>query len=167
MKKFTSEQIYNFVANYFEEFDYQVSPQQALGPAFVKEFGLEPPVDELKVAGPNFIGALARMEDVDDNPRALQFIYQQFLAPKETIVGSAILFQGKVYTVLKPGRHNHCFAKIAEQNPDVEVMRGETQGFETSTGRFVDRVEAAKIAVESGQIPHTKWGDELYSEDVW
>ena len=43
---------------------------------------------------------------------------------------------------------------------------GETvQGFLTSTNRFIDRVEAARIAVRNGQISEEK--KQLFSEDVW
>ena len=41
------------------------------------------------------------------------------------------------------------------------------QGFVTDTGEFLDRVEAAKHAIECGQIKATRWGPRLYSEDVW
>lgn len=41
------------------------------------------------------------------------------------------------------------------------------QGFITSSGRFVDREEAAQIALHSGQIKELKFGSELYSEDLY
>lgn len=47
-------------------------------------------------------------------------------------------------------------------NPDI------IQGFITSTGRFVDREEAAKIALESGQINELKYSkNKLFSEDLY
>lgn len=39
------------------------------------------------------------------------------------------------------------------------------QGFYTSKGRFVDRVEAAKIAKNAGQVKECV--DRLYSEDLY
>lgn len=43
-----------------------------------------------------------------------------------------------------------------------------TQGFVTSTGRFVDREEAAKIALDSGQINELKYSKtKLFSEDLY
>jgi hypothetical protein len=41
------------------------------------------------------------------------------------------------------------------------------QGFYTSAGRFVDRVEAVEIAKAAGQITEPKWPPQLYSEDLW
>jgi len=32
---------------------------------------------------------------------------------------------------------------------------------------FVDRVTAAGIAVEAGQVEAPRWGPELFSEDLW
>ena len=37
----------------------------------------------------------------------------------------------------------------------------------TSFGRFVDRKEAAKIAIECNQIKKLKYGNLLYSEDIF
>ncbi len=42
---------------------------------------------------------------------------------------------------------------------------GKRQGFITSEGRFVGRVEAAKLAFAAGQIARAK--RLLYSEDLW
>ena len=39
-------------------------------------------------------------------------------------------------------------------------------GFVTSANRYVDRIEAAKIAFEAGQITQFYDGIELYSEDL-
>jgi hypothetical protein len=43
------------------------------------------------------------------------------------------------------------------------------QGFLTSTGRFVDRKEGLKIALENNQIIDMKqmFGDKLYSENLY
>lgn len=46
---------------------------------------------------------------------------------------------------------------------DVEVR----QGFMTSLGRFVGRKEAAKIALECGQITELYSPPNLYSEDIF
>ena len=47
-------------------------------------------------------------------------------------------------------------------NPDI------IQGFITSLGRFVNREEAAKIALESGQIGELKYSkNKLFSEDLY
>ena len=43
------------------------------------------------------------------------------------------------------------------------------QGFLTSTGRFVDRKEGLKIALENNQVIDIKqiFGDKLYSENLY
>lgn len=46
-----------------------------------------------------------------------------------------------------------------------KAVGANTQGFLTSTGRFVDRKEAGAIAFEAGQI--TKPTDCLFSEDIY
>lgn len=61
------------------------------------------------------------------------------------------------------GRHHaeilHIFGKEVDH---------ETDGFYTSYGRWVDRKEAAKIAIESGQIQKCHyWNDELDSSDIF
>jgi len=82
----------------------------------------------------------------------------------ERIKESAILFPNmKVYT---GKRHCDCFAvarAAGEHSP-----RHEVQGFVTDDGRFVDRKEAARIAIASKQIVATKFkDDELFSEDLY
>lgn len=60
--------------------------------------------------------------------------------------------------------HNGNPMPSATQNPKI------TQGFMTSLGRFVDRTEAAKLAIECGQldyINHEYDSDKLYSEDIF
>lgn len=73
------------------------------------------------------------------------------------IMLAAIKYDGKIYL---GKRHNNIIHKFAAEG----VSKGE-QGFLTDTCVFVDREEAAKIALEAGQIKKTKtW---LYSEDIY
>jgi hypothetical protein len=64
-------------------------------------------------------------------------------------------------------RHHNCFTTVAmlmgirKERLTKEVV----QGFLTNKDRFVDRYEAAKIALASGQIKEPK--ELLFSEDVW
>lgn len=51
--------------------------------------------------------------------------------------------------------------------PEYEGNGKTYQGFMTSLGRFVDRKEAAKIAIECGQIEKLNYGSDLYSEDIF
>jgi hypothetical protein len=53
----------------------------------------------------------------------------------------------------------HCFA---------EQIDHDTDGFYTSYGRWVDRKEAARIALESGQVKRLHyWEDKLDSSDLY
>lgn len=60
---------------------------------------------------------------------------------------------------------------IIAMSPFGTCKSGSTQGFTTSTGRFVGRQEAADIAYESGQIPPQHYelinGMGLISENLW
>ena len=80
--------------------------------------------------------------------------------------------QGEVITAAAIQRtttgrsHAECFHEAAKLPLGVNYV----QGFVTSTGRFVDRKEALKIATESGQFKGPKRYrpfDMLMSEDLW
>lgn len=87
----------------------------------------------------------------------------------EKIVGVAIIaHDGSVFSLPAPNRHHHCIRAMAARG-DPTPIRGE-QGFVTDSGRFVDRLEAGKIAESNGQATRTAGsypGGELYSEDLW
>ena len=91
----------------------------------------------------------------------------------ERIEKSAVRHEGSIYT---GKRHSDAINAAAEATGKTPVT-GE-QGFVTSTGRFVSREEAAKIAFSAGQItaaskgePRPETGREekekLFSEDLW
>lgn len=94
----------------------------------------------------------------------------------ERIEAVAIRLAGTTWTVPRPGRHHDVFARIAIERPELSRIGGE-QGFLTSTGRFVDRAEARKIAEAAGQIIASRVDAQgvlykfdhyhLFSEDVW
>ena len=87
----------------------------------------------------------------------------------ERIEKAALMKDGVVYSVDRPGRHNHVISlahkKLGLSEDPMEPLREDVQGFLTNSGRFVDRKEAVEIAVKAGQIPGYKY--ELFSEDVW
>lgn len=84
----------------------------------------------------------------------------------ETIVCVAIRHAGQVYSVPRPGRHHHVIRKMAGTGLGPEAMHD--QGFLTSSGRYVDRKEALRIAAAVGQIKvKTRPADRLFSEDLW
>ena len=64
-------------------------------------------------------------------------------------------------------RHHNCFTTVAMLRGIISKRntKDEVQGFLTNENRFVDRYEAAKIALASGQIKEPI--EKLFSEDVW
>ncbi len=103
----------------------------------------------------------------------------------ETIICSAIWYQDLPTQTFLPKnvdkgivvcgyRHCNCIdilkmlsgLRTVQFAPDA--VGEHIQGFLTSTNRFVDREEGAKIAITAGQIPELKYGiTELYSEDLY
>lgn len=83
----------------------------------------------------------------------------------ETIILAAIKTGvNNIATVLVPGRHHDIIHHLAKSGFKTPIT-GE-QGFITNEGRFVDRVEAKRIVIESGQLIKTEFS-RLYSEDLW
>ena len=64
-------------------------------------------------------------------------------------------------------RHAELFERLIGV-PDV-IKTSIVEGFVTDTDRFVDRIEAKRIAVAANQliVPIEDTYDALYSEDVW
>ena len=89
----------------------------------------------------------------------------------ERIVAAAIEIEGLTISLPQPARHGHVHAACnAAFIPHEVYLRG-TQGFLTSTGRFVNRVMAKHIAHRAGQPQMRPEKDrcqrDLYSEDPW
>lgn len=94
---------------------------------------------------------------------------------QERINGVAIEYRNKVsglvmavFSLPSPNRHNHIFSRYNHMIPQLRVGCIEEQGFVTSSGRFLNRVDALKVAKKAGQVrrkspPH----NELFSEDLW
>lgn len=81
----------------------------------------------------------------------------------EQIFLSAVLKDGIIYAGL---RHNNCIHHITERGKHYKPS--DPQGFLTTTGRFVDRIEGLAIATAAGQlIRKTNPQDILFSEDLW
>jgi hypothetical protein len=85
----------------------------------------------------------------------------------ERIVAAAILIDDTLIVTAPPrARHGDILHPLFLR---YGIRAGEFQGFLTSTGRFVDRTEAYRIAIASGQ----PWTDArhvegtLFSEDLW
>lgn len=86
----------------------------------------------------------------------------------EEIVAAAIQIEGVTISLPRPARHGTVLTAAdwyLKTQPGQEV-----QGFLTSTGRFVNRIQARHIADIAGQKPGRSGGrdnPELFSEDLW
>lgn len=65
-----------------------------------------------------------------------------------------------------PAGHWHTLHALHKDSGPLIVARGE-QGFVMSDGTFAGREEAAKAALEAGQITALQWPPNLYTEDLW
>lgn len=84
----------------------------------------------------------------------------------ETIVAAANMIDGLTLSLPKPAGHGEVLALTHEALGDF--VGREIQGFLTSAGRFVTRVEAMKIACRAGQEFREKPRSHLlFSEDLW
>lgn len=71
-------------------------------------------------------------------------------------------------SVPRPGRHHNVIQGMVEWGYTSADIAQSVQGFVTSTGRFVDRFEAYRIATAAGQIKEKTYPlDKLFSEDIW
>lgn len=86
----------------------------------------------------------------------------------ERIVAAAVQIEGVTISLPRPARHGTILA-CTSYSLNMEPGR-ELQGFLTSTGRFVNRIQARHIADIAGQKPGRSGGrdnPELFSEDLW
>ena len=85
----------------------------------------------------------------------------------EQIHQAAILgSDGSVFTLGRPSRHNDIIKYIVDLG-EKKPIRGE-QGFTTTKGRFLDRRQAAALALMTGQIEALRFHkNQLFSEDLW
>lgn len=82
------------------------------------------------------------------------------------IAQAAIRQDNIVYTLPRPARHHTIIRYMVRDLGMIIPIKGE-QGFTTDNGIFVNRIQAAKIAIESGQIEKLNNPPELFSEDLW
>lgn len=83
----------------------------------------------------------------------------------ERVVAVGIRNRGLIITLPAPARHGDVLKPLWQMNGDI--VAPDDQGFVTSTGRWVDRIEAAGIAKAAGQIETLYAPPWLFSEDVW
>lgn len=85
----------------------------------------------------------------------------------ERIVAAAMQYEGVTLSLPQPARHAQVMHSAVYFMTDVQIAAA-CQGFITSEGRFVNRVQARQIAFMAGQEPKSTGGDrDLYSEDLW
>jgi hypothetical protein len=73
---------------------------------------------------------------------------------------------GQIWAVEQPGRHHHVCWTMDMMHVAPQYLS--TQGFLTSYGRYVDRKEAALIAVSANQLlDMQEHPTRLFSESVW
>lgn len=87
----------------------------------------------------------------------------------ETIVAAALKVDNLIVSAPPPARHHTLLFALhntyGKRGPRVGPS---DQGFVTSAGRFVQRDEAARLAVAAGQILKPKFQpNALFSEDLW
>lgn len=85
----------------------------------------------------------------------------------ERILAPAIRYieTGEVISRPPPARHSDLLLDM-QLEQEVHGWRYNS-GFLTSRGRFVDRLEAYKVAVRAGQIAVGGSSEVLYTEDLW
>jgi hypothetical protein len=83
----------------------------------------------------------------------------------ERIISVAISAFGVVASLPAPARHGDVLRKLYEFN-EIAV-RSDRQGFLTNTGRYVNRRDAAVIALAARQVDKLIAAPDLYSEDLW
>lgn len=84
----------------------------------------------------------------------------------ETIVAAAIkIGDDLIMSLPKPARHADIHSHMNYTWGTAKPFGKQTEGFLTSTGRFVDRWQARIVALRAEQI--TQCHSELYTDDVW
>lgn len=108
-------------------------------------------------------------DDADASLRTAEIVKQCASARKTLpqIVGVAIIYAGKTYSLPKPKRHHDVIRSIpgGVKGPD-------TQGFILDDGSFLGRTGAMQLARDNGQLkrssnPNHYQGNKLFSEDLW
>lgn len=90
---------------------------------------------------------------------------------RETVVAAAVQVEGVTFSLPQPARHAHVLWALRYILPKDEIVAPACQGFLTSSGRFVNRVEALHIAHRARQPQLRPMADrhpyQLFSEDLW
>jgi hypothetical protein len=109
------------------------------------------------------------IEEIRTSHQTYSMMQRAAASGLEHIVGVGIRVHARlgstVYQLSWPARH-HTILHMLSQTIGVKESIGEhDQGFMTSSGRYVSRTEAAKIARAAGQTVSQR--SSLFSEDLW
>lgn len=111
------------------------------------------------------------MENESHRYESFRLLYKpmkQKSEEKEFVSAPAILYKGNVYAILPPAKHQHILWDICDRYGVDRLTDEYDVGFLTNQARFVNRIEAAKIARDSGQIRVSKiYTPRLLCEDLW
>ena len=82
------------------------------------------------------------------------------------IVGVAIMYNGKLFSLPSPNRHHNVIRSVNG------IYGPHEEGFILDDGTFIGRIGAMQLAKDNGQLNRRKGenfyqGPELYSEDLW
>lgn len=91
-------------------------------------------------------------------------------ASRERIIAAAVQVEGVTISLPLPARHGQVLHAAINMHLPQNMIHAACQGFLTSTGRFVNRVQAKQIAHLAGQPqmrPESERTKDLYSEDLW
>lgn len=83
---------------------------------------------------------------------------------QKKIIEAAIRWEGKIYT---GHRHHQIIETMRKEHKIIEKTAIREQGFVLDDGSFIDRLEGARIALESGQVKKLIAPPYLYSEDLY
>lgn len=93
------------------------------------------------------------------------------MGDKERIVAAAIQIEGITISLPQPARHAQVLFCAMDICRDDTAHFAACQGFLTSEGRFVNRVQAKHIAHIAGQEQlrpeRERHETQLFSEDLW
>ena len=82
------------------------------------------------------------------------------------VVAAAVQLGDEIHTLPPPKRHHHVLWKMDADGLNA-MDPAQVQGFIDQAGQFLDRLEAANVAIAAGQIDALQWPPRLFSEDLW
>jgi hypothetical protein len=81
------------------------------------------------------------------------------------IVAAAVQFNGVIFTIPKPARHHNIVHAMFYMG--LPKLAQQEQGFLLDSGQYINRKDAAILALANGQVAELEAPPYLYSEDLW